>query len=57
MKLERIKAADHIELPKARPLSRTHSVSKISAPIPERKRMPEKIVTAMRERTRGDCSL
>src|SRR3989442_9977727 len=43
MKLERINAAAQIELPNARPLRRNHSVSKISAPIPDKKRMPERI--------------
>jgi len=42
MKLERISAAAQTELPNAKPLSRSHSVSKINAPRPERKRIPEK---------------
>src|SRR5262249_16669270 len=36
MKLERISAAAHTELPNDRPLNRNHRVSKISAPIPDR---------------------
>jgi hypothetical protein len=43
MKLERIKAADQTELPKAKPLKRNQSVSKSRALHPERKRMPERI--------------
>src|SRR5439155_19302703 len=43
MKLERINAAAQIELPNARPLNRNQSVSKMSAPIPDKKRMPERI--------------
>src|SRR5206468_6543336 len=42
MKLERINAAAQMELPNARPLSRSQSVSKISAPIPDKKTMPKK---------------
>ena len=45
MKLERISAAAQIELPKAKPLSRSHSVSKIRAPVPERKRTPQRTAT------------
>jgi hypothetical protein len=43
IKLERIKAADHTEFPNAKPLSRSQRVSKMSAPIPDRKRTPERI--------------
>jgi hypothetical protein len=46
MKLERINVADQIELPKVKPLMRSQSVSKISEPIPERKRTPDR--SAMR---------
>ena len=45
MKLERIKAADQIELPKVKPLRPSQSVSKISEPIPERKRTLDRIAT------------
>jgi hypothetical protein len=45
MKLERINAAAQIELPNARPLNRSQSVSNMSAPIPERKRMAQRIAT------------
>src|SRR5206468_10894239 len=45
MKLERISAAAHVELPKANPLSRSHSVSKIRAPVPERKRTAQRMAT------------
>jgi hypothetical protein len=45
MKLERINAAAQVELPKARPLSRSQSVSKISAPIPDRKSNAENTTT------------
>src|SRR5262249_30331763 len=45
MKLERISAAAQTELPNAKPLSRSHSVSKISAPVPERKRTPHRTAT------------
>jgi hypothetical protein len=48
MKLERISAAAQIELPNAKPLSRSHSVSKISAPVPERKRTPQSTATFTR---------
>jgi hypothetical protein len=37
MKLERIKAADQTEFPKAKPLSRSQRVWKRSALLPERK--------------------
>src|SRR5215510_1869347 len=47
MKLERISAAAQIELPNAKPLSRSHSVSKISAPVPERKRTTQKTATRL----------
>src|SRR5216117_2563014 len=43
MKLERINAAAQTELPNARPLNRNHRVSKISAPMPDRKRIPDRI--------------
>src|SRR5947209_15457889 len=43
MKLERMRAAAQTELPKARPLTRSHSVSKINALTPDRKRIPETI--------------
>ena len=39
MKLERIKAADQIELPKLKPLSRSQRVSKMSALMPDRNRI------------------
>jgi len=45
MKLERIRAADQTELPKARPLSRSQRVWKRSALHPERKRIAEIIAT------------
>src|ERR1700757_347107 len=45
MKLERISAAAQIELPNAKPLNRSHSVSKISAPMPEKKRITQKTAT------------
>ena len=42
MKLERIKAADQIELPKVKTLRRNPRVSKMSEPIPDRKmRLPK----------------
>src|SRR2546430_2239799 len=43
MKLERISAAAQAELPNASPLNRNHSVSKISAPMPEKKRRAQTI--------------
>jgi hypothetical protein len=43
MKLERINAAAQTELPNARPLNRSQSVSNMSAPIPDRKRIPERM--------------
>src|ERR1700747_3566461 len=49
VKLERINAAAQTELPKARPLKRNHSVSKISAPIPEKKSNPESTATRIPE--------
>jgi hypothetical protein len=60
MKLERINAAAQTELPNARPLNRNHKVSKISAPIPDRNKIPERIATralARRfgERARNPC--
>jgi hypothetical protein len=45
MKLERISAAAQIELPNARPLNRNHSVSKINAPVPEKKSTPQRTAT------------
>jgi len=45
IKLERIKAADQTEFPKANPLSRSQRVWKRSALHPERKRMAETIAT------------
>src|SRR5207248_10980675 len=45
MKLERINAAAQMEFPNARPLNRSQSVSKISATIPDRKRMAERTAT------------
>src|SRR5262245_52930815 len=45
MKLERINAAAQTELPNASPLSLSQRVSNTSAPIPDRKRIVEKIVT------------
>ena len=42
MKLERMRAAAQTEFPKVNPLKRNHSVSNISAPIPEKKRIPQK---------------
>jgi hypothetical protein len=56
MKLERINAAAQTELPNARPLSRNQSVSNMSAPIPDRKRMAEKIVTGTLPRGLGICT-
>jgi hypothetical protein len=55
MKLERINAAAQTELPNARPLSRSQSVSKISAPIPDKKRMAERIITDAVARRLRDC--
>jgi hypothetical protein len=49
MKLERINAADQIELPKVKPLRRSQSVSKISEPIPERKRTLDRIAMRLAE--------
>ena len=43
MKLERISAAAQTELPNANPLTRNHSVSKINAPMPEKKRTKQTI--------------
>jgi hypothetical protein len=45
MKLERINAAAQTELPNASPLNRSQRVSNMSAPIPDRKRMEERMVT------------
>src|SRR3954470_2246773 len=56
MKLERINAAAQTELPNAKPLSRSHSVSKISAPVPERKRTPQRTATRpLCDPTSGAC--
>src|SRR6187455_406179 len=57
MKLERINAAAQVELPKARPLSRSHSVSKIRAPVPERKRTPQRTATRPLWDLTGDACL
>jgi hypothetical protein len=54
IKLERIKAADHTEFPNAKPLSRSQRVSKMSALIPERKRIPERIATRILPLKSGD---
>jgi hypothetical protein len=48
MKLDRINAAAQTELPKARPLNLSQRVSKISAPIPDRKRMAETTARGVR---------
>lgn len=56
MKLERINAAAQTELPKAKPLNLSQRVSKISAPIPDKKRMAEKIVTGALPRGLGVCT-
>src|SRR5207248_11389358 len=56
MKLERINAAAQTEFPNASPLSRSQSVSKMSAAVPERKRMPERIVTGTLPRGLGICT-
>src|SRR5713226_8183045 len=53
MKLERISAAAQIELPNARPLNRSQSVSKISALIPDMKRTPERIASRMSRLSSG----
>jgi hypothetical protein len=45
MKLERINAAAQTELPNAMPLSRSQSVSNMSAPMPDKNRILEKIAT------------
>src|SRR5439155_18106985 len=45
MKLERINAAAQTELPNAKPLRRSQRTSKISAPIPDRNRIPERALT------------
>src|SRR5215216_7275414 len=59
MKLERINAVAQIELPKAKPLSRSHSVSKIRAPVPERKRTPQSTATRLLcdDTTSGACRI
>src|SRR6266513_4200685 len=56
MKLERINAAAQTELPNASPLSRSQSVSNMSAPIPDRKRTPERIVTGAPTGAVRDCA-
>ena len=43
MKLERINAAAQTELPNASPLNLSQRVSNMSAPIPDKKRMEERI--------------
>jgi hypothetical protein len=56
MKLERINAAAQTELPNARPLSRSQSVSNMSAPTPDRKRMAERMITGVLTRRPRDCA-
>ena len=53
MKLERINAAAQTELPNANPLNRNHRVSKISAPMPDKNKIPER--TATRALVRRFC--
>ena len=55
MKLERINDAAQIEFPNASPLNRSQRVSNMSAPIPDRKRMAEKIVTGALPATLRAC--
>src|SRR5919109_1318061 len=45
MKLERISAAAQIELPNAKPLNRSQSISKTNAPRPEKNRTPQRTAT------------
>jgi hypothetical protein len=45
MKLERINAAAQTELPNTIPLNLSQRVSNMSAPIPDKKRMEERMVT------------
>src|SRR6266536_3186496 len=56
MKLERINAAAQTELPNASPLSRSQRVSNMSAPIPDRKRIAQRIVSGAPTRTPRGCA-
>jgi hypothetical protein len=55
MKLERINAAAHTELPNARPLNRSQSVSKMSAPTPDKNRIALRTATGAPMWTLFDC--